>query len=69
VIERLPRDEWTALIPNAHAGYITWEEFEENQRRLRENAQAIGGTDVGARRARARRYCKGSSCAGDAAIG
>jgi hypothetical protein len=39
----LPRDEWTALIPHAHAGYITWEEFEENQRRLRENAQAIGG--------------------------
>ena len=43
VIERLPRDEWTALIPDAHAGYITWEEFEDNQRRLRENAQAIGG--------------------------
>ncbi len=43
MIERLPRDEWTALIPQAHAGYITWEEFEENQRRLRENAQAIGG--------------------------
>jgi DNA invertase Pin-like site-specific DNA recombinase len=43
VIERLPRDEWTALIRDAHAGYITWEEFEENQRRLRENAQAIGG--------------------------
>jgi DNA invertase Pin-like site-specific DNA recombinase len=43
VIERLPRDEWTALIPNAHAGYISWEEFEENQRRLQENAQAIGG--------------------------
>jgi DNA invertase Pin-like site-specific DNA recombinase len=42
VIERLPRDEWTALIPHAHAGYITWEEFEENQCRLRENAQAIG---------------------------
>jgi len=43
VIERLPRDEWTALIPQAHPGYITWEEFEENQRRLRENAQAVGG--------------------------
>jgi DNA invertase Pin-like site-specific DNA recombinase len=43
VIERVPRDEWTALIPEAHAGYITWEEFEENQRRLRENAHAIGG--------------------------
>ena len=43
VIERLPRAEWTALIPQAHPGYITWEEFEENQRRLRENAHAIGG--------------------------
>ncbi len=40
--ERLPREEWTALIPGAHAGYITWEEFEENQRRLRENSQAHG---------------------------
>jgi DNA invertase Pin-like site-specific DNA recombinase len=42
VYERLPREEWTALIPNAHAGYITWEDFEENQRRLSENAQANG---------------------------
>lgn len=40
--ERLPRDQWTALLPNAHAGYISWDEFEENQRRLRENAQAQG---------------------------
>jgi hypothetical protein len=40
--ERLPREEWTALIPNAHVGYITWEDFEENQRRLREKAQANG---------------------------
>jgi DNA invertase Pin-like site-specific DNA recombinase len=40
--ERLPREEWTALIPGAHVGYITWQEFEENQRRLRENSQAQG---------------------------
>jgi DNA invertase Pin-like site-specific DNA recombinase len=40
--ERLPREEWTALIPNAHVGYISWNEFEENQRRLRENSQAHG---------------------------
>jgi DNA invertase Pin-like site-specific DNA recombinase len=38
----LPREQWTALIPNAHPGYIGWNEFEENQRRLRENAQALG---------------------------
>jgi len=42
VYERLPREEWTALIPNAHAGYITWEDYEDNQRRLSENAQANG---------------------------
>ncbi|AMY08552.1 Recombinase [Luteitalea pratensis] len=42
VSERLPREEWTALIPNAPVGYITWEDFEENQRRLHENAQANG---------------------------
>ncbi len=39
---RLPREEWIALLPNAHPGYISWEEFEENQRRLHENAQAHG---------------------------
>jgi DNA invertase Pin-like site-specific DNA recombinase len=40
--DRLPREEWFALIPNAHAGFISWDEFEENQRRLKENAQANG---------------------------
>ncbi len=37
---KLPREQWTALFPEAHEGYITWAEYEENQRRLRENAQA-----------------------------
>jgi hypothetical protein len=40
--ERLPREQWHALLREAHAGYITWEEFEEHQRRLRVNAQALG---------------------------
>ncbi len=40
--ETLPRDEWIALIPAAHDGYITWDEYEDNQRRLRENSQAQG---------------------------
>jgi DNA invertase Pin-like site-specific DNA recombinase len=38
---RLPREQWT-LIKNAHPGYISWDQHEENLRRLRENAQAIG---------------------------
>lgn len=38
---RLPREEWTAFIPDAHDGYISYAEFEENVRRLRENAYAL----------------------------
>jgi DNA invertase Pin-like site-specific DNA recombinase len=40
--QKLPREEWTAFLPNAHPGYISWERFEETQRRLLENAQAHG---------------------------
>jgi hypothetical protein len=42
VIEMLPREEWTVLLPDTHPGYISWEQFETNLRRLRENAQAHG---------------------------
>jgi DNA invertase Pin-like site-specific DNA recombinase len=40
--KRLPREEWTALLRDAHVGYISWEEFEENQQRLRENSACHG---------------------------
>jgi DNA invertase Pin-like site-specific DNA recombinase len=36
------RDQWLALIPDAHAGYITWQEFEANEARLAESSQARG---------------------------
>lgn len=39
---QLPRDQWHTLIRDAHAGYITWAEYEENLRRLQDNAQACG---------------------------
>jgi len=38
----LPRDQWTALIPGAHPGYITWEQYEANQQTLLGNAAARG---------------------------
>jgi DNA invertase Pin-like site-specific DNA recombinase len=41
-VRHLSSDEWGFLIPDAHAGYISWEEFQANQRRLLENAQAYG---------------------------
>jgi DNA invertase Pin-like site-specific DNA recombinase len=40
--QALPREEWTALIPDAHPGYISFERFERNQRLLAQNAQAQG---------------------------
>ena len=39
------RSTWVALLPGAHPGYITWEEFEDNQRRLLESAQSYNPID------------------------
>jgi len=39
---RLPRDQWHTLLPDIHPGYVSWQEFEENQLRLRQNAQSHG---------------------------
>lgn len=36
---RKPRDQWLALIPNAHEGYISWEESESIRKTVRENVQ------------------------------
>jgi DNA invertase Pin-like site-specific DNA recombinase len=39
-VEKLPREQWTALIHDAHPGYINWETFEANQQALALNAAA-----------------------------
>jgi len=41
-VRELPREQWTALIPDAHPGYISFEQFERNQRLLAGNAHAYG---------------------------
>ncbi len=38
----VPPSEWHSLLPNTHPGYISWEEYQRNQQRLREGAQAHG---------------------------
>jgi len=40
----LRRDEWTVLLRDQHPGYLSWEAFEENQRRLHENNWRTRGT-------------------------
>jgi DNA invertase Pin-like site-specific DNA recombinase len=42
---QVPRDEWLVLIKDVHPGYITWEQYEENLRRMRQNAIAYNLTD------------------------
>jgi DNA invertase Pin-like site-specific DNA recombinase len=42
---QVPTDEWLVLIKDVHPGYITWEQYEENLRRLRQNAVAYNVVD------------------------
>ena len=37
---RVPREQWRVLIKDVHPGYITWDQYEENLRRIRQNAVA-----------------------------
>jgi hypothetical protein len=39
-----PMPQWTALLRDHHPGYISWDQFERNQRRLEENAHMKGTT-------------------------
>ena len=43
---RKPREQWLALIPEAHEGYVRWEEFEQLQKMISENLYGRG--EVGA---------------------
>lgn len=37
-----PQEQWHTLLLSAHPGYLTWEQYQDNQRRLQECAQARG---------------------------
>ena len=42
VNKHLPIEQWHTLIPDAHPGYITWEQYNENLKTLKVNAQSHG---------------------------
>jgi DNA invertase Pin-like site-specific DNA recombinase len=44
---KVPRSEWQFVIPDVHVGYVTWGQFEANQKRLAENALGFGGARKG----------------------
>lgn len=37
---KLPMEQWTCLVQDAHEGYISWDEYQTNQRILTSNAEA-----------------------------
>ena len=38
----VPREQWTVLLKDRHPAYITWEQFEANQRQLEQNRNRAG---------------------------
>ena len=40
--QKLPQEEWHTLLRGLHPGYLSWEHYQENERRLQENAHALG---------------------------
>jgi DNA invertase Pin-like site-specific DNA recombinase len=39
---RQEREEWTVLLRDHHDGYISWEQYEQNQKRIQENVAMKG---------------------------
>jgi hypothetical protein len=39
---RRAQSDWEVLLPHHHEGYISWEEFERNQRLIADNANSKG---------------------------
>ena len=45
---RRPQSDWEVLLKDQHEGYITWSEFETNQRVIANNATGKGSAVIGA---------------------
>jgi DNA invertase Pin-like site-specific DNA recombinase len=61
-VRKVPREEWRFVIPDMHEGYIDWDRFEANQRKLAENARLFG-SDRRSGPAREGPGCRGACCA------
>lgn len=47
---QVPQHEWAVLIPEHHEGYIGWEQYQANQKRIAENVHMKGSMRRGAPR-------------------
>ena len=64
---KVPREQWLFLIRDVHPGYISWDQFEANQKRLAENIVAFSATRRLGPPRRERHYCRGACCVAFAA--
>jgi len=39
-LKKVSRDDWICLMRDAHPGYISWDQFEENEKQLLQNARS-----------------------------
>src|SRR5207253_2192482 len=39
---RKPREQWLALLPNSHEGYVSWEQYQQIQQAIAENVRGSG---------------------------
>ncbi|MGA8054993.1 MAG: recombinase family protein [Burkholderiales bacterium] len=44
---KVAREDWPVLIPNAHPGYISWDEYQRNQVTLKQNVSAFSPSGRG----------------------
>ena len=64
--QRLRREQWRFLKQEAHPGYLSWDQFLANEKRLLENFQVAGGCAKPDRRAKAQRCSRDWYCAAGA---
>ena len=43
-IRRKSREQWLALLPNSHEGYVSWEQFQQIQQAIAENVRGSGSS-------------------------
>ncbi len=67
LLRKREQGDWLSCIPDAHPGYITWEQFQQNIKDSRK-PMVVGSMPRGPRHhGRVRRCCRGVRCAGAAA--
>ena len=67
MVTSLPQEQWHTLLRDAHPGYISWEQYQDNQRQLRQNERKCGTPTIAVQLAQGRPCCRDWRCVAFAA--